>query len=55
MKEILSVSATDNIYKEITEKNCAVHAEVEGLTVGLNEFFKRLATQKKELRRKDLS
>ena len=49
MKEILSVSATDNIYKEITEKNCAVHAEVEGLTVGLNEFFKRLATQKKEL------
>ena len=50
MKEVLSVTSIDNIYKEIIEeKNYTIHAEVEGLIVGLNEFFKRLVTQKKEL------
>ena len=50
MKEILSAKSIDNIYKEIIEeKNYIIHAEVEGLIVGLYEFFERLATQKKEL------
>ena len=49
MKEILSAKSIDNIYKEIIEeKNYIIHAEVEGLIVGLYEFFERLATQKKE-------
>lgn len=48
MKEILSAKAIDNIYKEIIEeKNYIIHTEVEGLIVGLYEFFERLATQKK--------
>ena len=50
MKEILSAKSIDNIYKEIIEeKNYIIHAEVEGLIVGLYEFFERLATQKNEL------
>ena len=50
MKEVLSAKSIDNIYKEIIEeKNYIIHAEVEGLIVGLYEFFERLATQKKEL------
>lgn len=50
MKEILTVKSIDNIYKEIIEeKNYIIHVEVEGLIVGLDEFFESLVTQKKRV------
>ncbi len=50
MKELVEKELIEDIYRElIKKKNFIVHGEIEGLIVGIEEFFYDLETGQKEI------